>query len=144
MKANGFSLIELMIVVAIIGILAMIGYPSYQQYVLESRRADAMSSVLSLQLAQQRVRANCRFYAGTPAGADACGANAGATTVNASATSLDGFYTLAVSNVSGNSYTITATAAVGGSQVNDTGCTAMVVTINNANPDGLKTPADCW
>ena len=144
MKANGFSLIELMIVVAIVGILAMVAYPSYQQYVLESRRADAMSSVLSLQLAQQRVRANCRFYAGTLAGADACGANAGATTVNASATSLDGYYTLAVSNVSGNSYTITATAAVGESQVNDTGCTAMAVTINNANPDGLKTPADCW
>ena len=42
---KGFTLIELMIVVAVIGILAAIAYPSYQQYVIKSKRTDMMSEV---------------------------------------------------------------------------------------------------
>lgn len=51
---SGFTLIELMIVVAIIGILAGIAYPSYLEYVARSRRADAMSSLHELAQAMER------------------------------------------------------------------------------------------
>jgi prepilin-type N-terminal cleavage/methylation domain-containing protein len=51
--SHGFTLIELMIVVAVIGILLAIGVPNYQEYVLRSKLTDALSS-----LSQLRVRRN--------------------------------------------------------------------------------------
>ena len=53
-KQNGFTLIELMIVVAIVGILAAIAYPSYQDSVLKSRRADGQSELLRIQGLMER------------------------------------------------------------------------------------------
>lgn len=55
---KGFSLIELMIVVAVIGILAAVAYPAYQDYVIRSKRADAMNALASVRIAQEKYRAN--------------------------------------------------------------------------------------
>ena len=45
---HGFTLIEMMIVVAIIGVLAAIAYPSYQQYVIKTKRTDMMSEMYNI------------------------------------------------------------------------------------------------
>lgn len=59
---NGFSLIELMIVVAIIAILAAIAIPAYDNYIRNAQRSDAMSALLDLQMAQERFRMSNPSY----------------------------------------------------------------------------------
>lgn len=53
-KNKGFTLIELMIVVAVIGILSAIAYPSYTEYVMRGHRADARAALLQTQLWMER------------------------------------------------------------------------------------------
>lgn len=92
----GFTLMELMIAVGIIGILSAIAYPSYKEYVMKGRRADAKSGLLRVQLAQEKYRANNVSY-GTLA------------QIGLGTSSPDNHYTIAVANPSATNYTATAT-----------------------------------
>lgn len=141
---HGVTLIELLIVVAIIGILAMVAYPSYQDSVIKTRRADALTAVMSMQLAQENFRGNCPYYSQNIGSANTCGVSSALSTLNTNSTSRDGYYLLSVlaNSASGNSYTIVATPQ--GTQVSDTACSPMTLAINPSNPTGLRSPVDCW
>ena len=131
-RANqGFTLIELMIVIVVVGVLAAVAYPSYLDSIRKARRTDAMDAVLTLQNLQEKYRANNTTY-GTLA------------QIGGSAASTDGHYTLVVAGNTAVAYTLTATAT--GGQAADTHCAAMTLTISAANPRGVKggTNADCW
>jgi type IV pilus assembly protein PilE len=65
MRQKGFTLIELMIVVAIVGILATIVLPSYRNYVLESQRQDTMGKLLQVAQLQERFYLNNATYTTT-------------------------------------------------------------------------------
>jgi type IV pilus assembly protein PilE len=102
-RPSGFTLMELMIVVAIIGILAAIAYPSYTEYVTRSKRSDAKAALLQVQLAQEKYRANHTTY-GTLI-------QIGISTT-ATYTSPERYYTIAIpvgSTLDGTNYTVTAT-----------------------------------
>jgi type IV pilus assembly protein PilE len=143
-KERGVTLNELMIAVAIVGILAMVAYPSYQDSVRKTRRADSLAALMSLQLAQENFRGNCPFYAQNIGSTNTCGASAALSTVNNGSTSRDGYYQLSIlaGSASGNAYTIVATPQ--GAQVSDTACSPMTLAISSSNSTGLRTPADCW
>lgn len=67
-RVDGFTLIELMIVVAIVGILAAIAYPAYQDQVRKTRRADAQGALVELAQFMERVYTQNNTY--KPGGAD--------------------------------------------------------------------------
>lgn len=119
-RSTGFTLIELMIAVAILGILASVALPSYQSYLRKSRRADAFVALSRIQLAEEKWRANNPTY-GTLAN------------IGVSATSDQGYYTLSIgSGPTSTSYVATASAVSGSSQASDTGCTSITITVNGA------------
>lgn len=127
-KQTGFNLIELMIVVAIIGLLGSIGYSSYVGYMVEARRGTAISTILQLAQSQEKYFLDNNKYTASEA------------TLGQSTTSTDGNYTIAVTTQNSHQkYLIKATAITGKAQASDTGCTAL--SLNSANE---RTPTDCW
>lgn len=141
---GGFSLIELMIVVGVVGILALVAYPSFQDSVRKSRRADAIAGFNRLQQLQERVRAQQPSYADTMASMPG----------PPPATSPERHYVLAVNAASANGYSMTATASASSPQYGDTKCRGLRVDMAggtftyssvNATGDVDSTNANrCW
>jgi type IV pilus assembly protein PilE len=135
-RTRGFTLIELMITVAIIAVLAAIALPSYQDYVRKGRRADGRALLQAASLAQEKFRlGNASYSSATTNLSPPCGAG--------TCTSEQGYYTLAIGlGASPTGYILTANAVSTSSQANDTGCTAIVLTMNAGSIS--YTPATCW
>ncbi len=153
LKANsrsqqGVTLLELMIVVAIVGILAMFAYPSYQELVKQSRRADAQGALMSFAGAMERhFTVNDSYCGAGSTTVSNCGSSSnddsGIPTVFSAKSPLDGievYYNLTISSVSSTSFILEADPA--GIQSDDI-CGTMTV-----DHTGARTPSpatsDCW
>lgn len=144
-KQKAFTLIELMITVGIVGILATIAYPSYQNSVIKSRRADAKSALLELANFMERhaTEANCYTDPGTDGLCDTADDSAPALPFTATPRTGTAYYTLAIAAIDAVSYTLTATPIVGTSQENDD-CGSLSLTNTGIKSSTGLTAADCW
>ena len=147
-RQRGFTLIEIMIVVAIVAIIASIAYPSYQTQVLKTRRADAHASLTDISARQERFMAQRNSYASN-FGSTATGLGLEDTADAASTSSNDGFYTMTISNNPcgnfANCYTIIATA--NGAQANDDECASISLSSTGDKSSKNKSDVatnDCW
>jgi type IV pilus assembly protein PilE len=141
-KNRGFTLIEVMIVVAIIGVLSAIALPAYQSYILKSRRADAKNAVLDMASRQERFFSMNNKYSGTAAD---LGYAVLPSAVNSSGSS---YYDLTVTTSTGPAGFV-AKATPTGSQQRDAECYAFQVDQTGAQSnllsDGTKgTSTNCW
>ncbi len=153
MKKNlGFTLVELMIVVGVMGILAAIAIPQYDSYLRKSKRAEAKTALNALAQLQESFYANNGNRYTTKLGTGGLNCHKKGICKNdggTSASSSDGNYTLGLA-VEGNSFTLTATAA-SSSQVKDASCLVFILdsrarkaagasgaTIASGDPNG------CW
>ncbi|MFT7558445.1 MAG: type IV pilus assembly protein PilE [Flavobacteriales bacterium] len=129
--SHGFTLIELMIVIAILGVLAAYAYTSYINSVQKSRRSDAMDALLNKATLQERWYMASNQYTGD---IDDVGG----------AESQKEYYTITVDNTTdcssvGACFTLTATAI--DAQTDDTDCLTM--SVNNFG-QRTATTANCW
>lgn len=142
---GGFTLIELMVVVVIVGILATIAYPSYNRYMIQTRRSDAHTALTRIAAAQEKFFTDCNWYAtqfGTPRN---CGTGpaSGVLGVNGGL-STDGHYQLAIVSATATAFTISAGPAPGSPQVADTECTAFTLTSTGAKGALGSNTSRCW
>lgn len=154
-KQSGFTLIEVMIVVAIIAIISAIAYPTYIEQVRKSRRSDAPIKLQELAQLQESFFSRNMTYASNLSGLLGSSVN----TIN----SDEDFYTLTVSSATGaggtacagtraspcSSYTLQAVPVTGTSQAKDTNCSRYTLNhLGQRSASGATTATDttarCW
>lgn len=144
-RSRGFTLIELMVAVVIVGILASIAYPAYTSHTQRARRADAIAALTAVMQAQERFRSNSALYAST----------VGELGINVA--SIAPLYTITLAGVGAPSgfasgYAATATPVAGGKQARDVTCKTLTITLQGAtpqysatgDPNNRDTSAECW
>ena len=125
LKIQGFTLIELMIVVVIIGIIAAVAYPSYNNSVPKARRSDGQAALMDIMNAEERYFTENNTYTTTIAD------------VNKSTTSEEGHYTISAAACgSGIDTCVILTGTPQGTQASDGNLTL--------NSLGIKLPVDKW
>jgi len=142
---RGFSLMELMITLAVAAILLMVAIPSYMNYVMKSRRSDAKTSILEISQLEENFRGDNNKYSDNIqelCRSFQCNDN------YKKSFSKEGFYTLVLTATPTTTFTITATPAADKAQVGDTMCAEF--SVNQLGQRAAKnsstsdSTSECW
>jgi len=142
MKQQGFTLIELIIVIAIVGILTSIALPMYRDYVIRANRTEAKAALAAVALAQER------FYSANNTYTSNIASLGSMTVVKSTGETDGGYYSISIAlQSSGNAYTLSATPQAKAGQASDN---CKILTLTNTglkNVSGANsgyTAANCW
>ena len=139
-RSRGFTLIELMVVLVVVGILAAIAVPQYSAHVARTNRAEAKAALMgAAQWMEQRFSAN-GTYCST---ADDCSTNPLPTSMRTVPATGSAVYELTVTNLADATYTLTATPASTGKMSGDA-CGAFTLNQLGQRGQGGLDEASCW
>lgn len=128
---RGFTLIELMVALAVVALLAMVALPAYQSQVQKTRRSDAKVALMNAAQALERCAANDPAAGYTAAGCPSF-----------PMTSSEGFYRITAPTLTATTYTLTAQPVAGGPQAGDSQCANLSLAQTGGR---TSSPAsDCW
>ncbi len=132
-KSKGFNIIELMIVVAIVGIISVVAAGFYRDNVIAANRTEARAALTEAAGSLEKCRslygsynhANCAFAGNFPIATDS------------------NFYSITAA-LGGSTFTLTATPVAGQTQANDADCTTLTLTNTGIKAATGADTSDCW
>ncbi len=137
-RIGGFTLIEIMVTVVIIGILIAVALPSYSQHVRKGRRTDAKNAVLELAAREEKFFATNNTYSISGVALNYSGAfplDVGTTGAT--------YYSISVAQTTTSDFTVTATPVVGSAQANDE-CKSYILNNLGVQSNGPGAITTCW
>lgn len=130
----GFTLMELLVVIVIVGILAGFAIPTYNDQIRKSRRFDAKSTLLLISAAQEQYRTNNINYGSLT---DVWGGVS---------VTPEGHYNITITDNTNTGFTVTTTPVSGDDQINDdepgVNCGTMKITVQGLTT--FREPVECW
>ena len=131
-KLRGFTLVELMIVIAIVGILGAISMGFYGNYITDANRTDGRMALTVTAASLEKCKALYSVY------------NSANCNVAFPVTSDEGLYTVAATAISGAAFLLTATPVAGAYQAGDTDCTTLTLTSTGIESGTGADVTECW